>query len=445
MYRQLYQLARSVKRREFRTLKYIRELERNQWLSPDELQQISWQKLKKLLEHAYANVPFYRRCFQEIGLTPQDIRTEEDFRQIPLLSKDDIRHNTDLLIATNYAKDKMRRDVTSGSTGTPLVLYHERDCNSIDFAAFTRCYRWFGCESGDKIAWIWGRREKENPNLTLMQRFRRERWLDGWNLTSENLRQFAEELRHWRPDIIAGYTNVIYLFAEYLASKNITDIRPKLVQTTAMPIGPHERALIEQIFKCPVSDRYSSHEAGAIISVECPEGSRHIFNDVCYVEIIRDKRPVPPGEMGEVIITPLYSFGMPLIRYRMADVATYANSLCTCGRGLPVLGELLGRTGSIFTLPSGRLLHGIAFREPLDGNLAIRRFRVHQYSKEKIEVFLQKGEGFDDAKLDEIRAHYLRLLGNEPVELKITITDDMPTTAAGKLLVSTSDVPATFD
>jgi phenylacetate-CoA ligase len=445
MYRQLYQLARFVKRREFHTLKYTRELERNQWLSPDELQQISWQKLKTLLEHAYANVPFYRRRFQEIGLTPQDIRTEEDFRQIPLLSKDDIRQNADLLIATNYAKDKMKRDVTSGSTGVPLVLYREQDYNSIDLAAFTRCYRWFGCEPGDKIAWIWGRRES-GSNPTLMQRLRRERWLNGYQPTPESLQRFAETLLHWKPRIIAGYGNIIYVFAEYLDRHNISGIRPKVVQPTAMTIWPHERKLIEHVFRCPVSDRYSSHEAGAYISAECPEGGKHIFNDVCYVEIMTDGRPAAPGEMGEIVITPLYSLGMPLIRYRMADIGAFDASQCPCGRRLPLLGRLEGRTTSIFTLPSGKLLYGGAFRHlVLKDTMAIRRFRVHQYSKERIEVFLERAVGFDDSVVDVIRERCLKLLEGEPVELTITVTDEMLTTPAGKFLVTSSDVPVAFN
>lgn len=445
MYRQLYRLMRLLNPRELRTLKYTRELERNQWLSPDELKQVSWRKLKALLDHAYVNVPFYRQRFQDIGLRPQDICTEEDFRHFPLLTKDDIRQSLDSLLATNYSKNTMTRTVTSGSTGVPLVLYRERDHSCADVAAFTRSYRWFGCEPGDKIAWIWGRLDGA-PKLTVKQRIKRERWLDGFCLTPESIREFAEMLSRWKPSIIAGYANIIYVFAEYLASRNITSIRPKVVQTTGMAIWPHERELIERVFQCPVSDRYSSHEAGAIIAAECPEGGKHVFSDFCYVEIVTDGRPAAPGELGEVIITPLYSFGMPLIRYRMEDIATFAGNQCACGRGLPVLRELVGRAPSILTLPSGKLLYGGAFRRlVLNDTPAVRRFRVHQYSKEKIEVFLERDRGFDDSVVDLIRERCLKLLDGEPVELTITATDEMPMTPAGKLLVTTSDVPVAFN
>ena len=446
MYSKLYQLMRYTNRREWLTQRYMREFERNQWLSQEELNQVSWNMLKKLLDHAYENVPFYQEHFKKLGLTPQDIKTEEDFRQFPFLTKDDIRKNPDDLIAKNYARDKMKRKATSGSTGVPLVLYRDLDYNSADVAAFTRARRWFGYELGDKIAWIWGRRDSIPAKMTLKQMIKRERWFDGYRPTPETLQEYAETLLQWQPTIIAGYGNVIYVFAEYLANQNIAGIRPKVIETTGMTIWPHERQKIEEVFQCPVSDRYSSHEAGAIISAECPHGNKHIFNDFCYVEIIKDGRPAAPGEMGEVIITPLHSFGMPLIRYQMADIATFADSQCSCGRGLPVLRELVGRTTSIFTLPSGKFLYGGVFRHlALKDTIAIEKFRVHQYTRGKIEVFLQKGEGFDDSVVDLIRSRCQEVLEDEPVELKITVTDDMDTTSSGKFLVTSSDVPITFN
>lgn len=445
MYKQLYQFMRLMKPGEFRTRRYIQEFERNQWLNPEELQQISWQKLKKLLEHAYTHVPFYRQRFQEIGLTPQDIQTEKDFYQIPLLSKDDIRQNGDLLLATNYDKSRMTRDATSGSTGEPLVLYRAQDYSSADIAAFTRSYRWFGGDMGDKIAWIWGRRQ-DGSRLTLMQRIKRERWLDGYTVTPEIFQQFAQMLGRWKPTIITGYGNVIYLFAEYLAQQNIRDIRPKMVQTTAVPVWPHEREVIERVFQCPVSDRYSSHEAGAIIAAECPQGGKHIFSDFCFVEILADGQPVSPGEMGEVVITPLYNFGMPLIRYQMADIAALAGQPCSCGRGLPVLQELMGRATSMFTLPSGKLLYGGVFRRVVLHYVpGIQRFRIHQHAPNKIEIVLQIKERPCEDIINSVRQQCLPLIENESVELIISVTDEIPMTAAGKFLVTTSDVPVTLN
>jgi phenylacetate-CoA ligase len=256
------------------------------------------------------------------------------------------------------------------------------------------------------------------------------------------MQEFARLLVRWKPDLIAGYTNVIYLFAQLLVSRNITGIRPRFVETTANQLWPHERALIEQVFQCPVSDRYGSNESGSVVVAECPEGNRHIFSDFCHVELLVDGRPANPGEVGEAIATPLYAFGMPLIRFRLGDAAIPDDRRCPCGRGLPLLRDLVGRISSIFTLPSGRLLYGGAFEVlVLKDTLAIRKFRVHQHASNQIEVFLEKGERFDGTIVELIRSRCLRLLDGEPVALRIQVVDEIPSTPGGKHLATLSDVP----
>jgi len=426
------------------THQYELELESNQWLKREEIQQIAWQKLKKLLDHAYENVPFYRQRFDKIGLMPQDIRTEADFCQIPLLTKDDIRENSELLIAKNFNKNKMQRQVTSGSTGVPFVTYYDHHFMAANVAAFSRSRRWFGWEFGDKVAWLWLRYEDcpQNFKEKMISFVKRERWMDGMRPTQQKMQDFAKIWVRWKPDLVAGMGNVIHLFAMYLDNQNITDIRPKFVETTGMKLWPHERELIERVFQCPVSDRYGSFESGSVVAIECPQGSRHVFQDFCHVEILRNGKPAPYGEPGEVVTTPLYAFGMPIIRFRLDDVAVWDDKICPCGRGLPLMRDIVGRVTSIFTLPSGRFLYGGAFRHlVLKDSTNIKRFRVHQYSKDKIEISLEKAAGFDDSLVDLVHARCLELLAGEPVELTIQVVDELPTAVSGKLLVTTSDVP----
>ena len=266
--------------------------------------------------------------------------------------------------------------------------------------------------------------------------------MDGYRPTPETLQYFADELIRWKPKLLAGYTNVIYLFAQYLDSHQITDIRPNVVETGAVVLLPHERNLIEKVFQCPVSDRYGSHETVSVLAAECPAGNRHIFSDLCYLEILANGRPAVYGEPGEVVATPLHALGMPLIRFRMDDVAVFDEKPCSCGRGLPLLRDIEGRVTSIFTLPSGKHLYGGVFRHlALKDTTAVKKFRVHQLTKQKIEVTLQPGENFGSDIVDMIRQRCLEILDNEPVELTINVVDEIPTTASGKFLVTTSDVP----
>lgn len=448
MYKALYTILRSRRPHAFREQQIEHEFERDQWLSQKQVQAVAWRKLKVLLDHAYAHVPFYRRRFDALGLAPQDIQTPEDYRQLPLLTKEDIRQNEDQLIAEGFSKAAMHRVVTSGSTGEPFTTYHDLEYQAANVAAFARSRRWFGWEFGDKVAWFWGRREEipQTFKERLVYQIKQERWMDGFRPTPERMQTFAEELVRWKPALIAGYTNVIYLFAQYLDAHRIVGIRPRFVETGAMPLWPHERALIEQIFQCPVSDRYGSHESGSVVAAECPAGNQHVFSDFCYLEILVNGLPAHLGEPGEVVATPLYGYGFPLLRFRLNDVATWDDQLCPCGRGLPLLRDIQGRVTSIFTLPSGKLLYGGVFRHLVLKDMAgINKIRVHQYTKDKIEVILEKDPAFDASLIALVHERCLKLLEDEPIELTITVVDEIPTTASGKHLVTTSDVPVRFN
>jgi phenylacetate-CoA ligase len=444
IYRQIYQVARRVQPGKSVVAAFEEELERNQWLDREEVQRISWDKLKRLLEHAFENVPYYRRRFDELGLTPKDIRTKQDLRQLPLLTKEDVRENMDALIARGYSRETMKRVVTSGSSGVPFIVYQDREFETANIAAYIRARRWFDWEFGDKVAWVWGRRGDISHNWQekLIYRLKRERWMDGFRPTRQAVRDFVEMLIDWKPDLIAGYANVISLLAAYVLEREISSIRPKLVESTAMQLLSHDRQRIEEAFRCPVTDRYGSHETGSIVAYQCPEQSRHIFSDLVFFEVLMDGQPVSTGEVGEVVLTPLHAYGMPLIRFRIGDIARATDDVCACGRGLPVVGDIEGRITGIFTLPSGRLLYGGAFRHlVLKDSTAIQRFRVHQYAPDKIEVSLERGRKFDESMVDLVRARCMALIGDEPIEFTIKVVDEISTTDGGKHLVTTSDVP----
>jgi phenylacetate-CoA ligase len=445
VYRLAYRLMRLLRPREFLSLSYLGELERNQWLSQDDLRDVEWRKLKRLLDHAYENVPFYRERFRRAGFAPTDIRTMEDFHQIPLLTKDDIRAHGEDLIARNYSINRMRRYSTSGSTGIPIAIYHDYHSVPIVNAALIRSRRWFGVEPGDKTAWIWGRRDDlpaDTWSARLITTLKRERWLNAYRVSDEEMQRFAEILVEWQPSCLVGYATSMYLFACYISDRRITGIRPQAVETTAGTLWPHERQRIEETFGCGVFDRYGSHETGHI-AAQCEHGQIHVFSDVCHVEVIRDGRP-REGGIGEIVTTPLYSYGMPLIRYCIGDVGVLETHVCACGRGFPILREVVGRTNSIFTLPSGKYLYGGIFRRILDDILEIERFRVHQTARDEIEIVLKGGDGFSRETIEQVRARATDLLSDEPVNVSILVTDGILPTASGKYLVTTSDVPVDF-
>jgi len=157
MYTLLYKYATLVRPSGRTVHRNLKELMRTQWLTAEELRVLQLHKVKRLVEHAYTNVPFYTQRFQEAGIHPNDIKTLDDFRQIPVLTRDDIQCNLESLVATNFPHSALRYDATGGATGEPLGFYHTMEHAYWKWAGELRILNWFGFEPGRKQAYIMGR------------------------------------------------------------------------------------------------------------------------------------------------------------------------------------------------------------------------------------------------------------------------------------------------
>jgi phenylacetate-CoA ligase len=155
----------------------------------------------------------------------------------------------------------------------------------------------------------------------------------------------------------------VYLFAEFVRRQGHGPIRPKGVITSAMILHDWQRRVIEEVFACKVTNRYGCEEV-SLIACECErhEGL-HVNSDGVFVELVRDGRPVGPGEPGSVVVTDLTNRAMPMIRYQVGDVASWAGRACSCGRGLPLLERIEGREADYVTTAGGELVSGISLTE----------------------------------------------------------------------------------
>jgi phenylacetate-CoA ligase len=408
------------------------------------LQELELHKIKRLVTHAYAHVPFYRQHLQEAGVHPDDIKTLDDFRQIPAITKQDIKRDPELFIASNAPRSRMQAGTTGGSTGEPLKFYHTPEETYWGWAATLRNRTWFGFEEGRRQAWIWGRSIDVpfSRSEQLQAWLRRQKWLNSYDMGEEKMEAFADTLVRFQPEFIFGYVSSLCLFAEYLKKRGITEIRPRAVQTAAEKLHDFERELIEGVFGCPVVDHYASMEIG-VIAAQCLAGGMHVASEIRYLEVITDGRPAEPGEMGELVITNLVGFAMPFIRYKTGDLAIIEGQPCSCGRGLPLLREVVGRTTNFFQMPSGRLISGLYWSRVRRQVPGIKRFRAHQSSVDHIEVIYEVEDGFNGDLLEAKRQEVLSHLG-EPINLSFRRVERIPLTSAGKHLFSTSDIPVDF-
>lgn len=421
----------------------LRELERTQWFSPEELE--AWQlvRIQNLLAYAYEHVPYYRDLYQRLDIHPADIKTFEDFRSLPFLTKEDVNSHWDALISPRL-RSKAQIRCTSGSTGRPLRFVVDQPYHHWDAALEFRGRGWYGVQEGDKIALVWGAERDFHAwswRARLKARILRERYLNAYAMTEAKMQAFAEMLVRWRPAMFRAYASAMSLLAEFIKEHGIEGIRPKLIELTAEKVTGPQRRLLEEVFQCKVADWYSAREMGTI-AFECEEGGQHVC-ETRFLEIIADGRVVEPGQLGEIVITSLHQYTMPFIRYKMGDLAIYETNSCACGRGLPVLREVVGRTNDYLMSADGQFVHSGYFGEAFWARPEIARFQVYQPDRQHLEVRLVCKQEVDQAWLEDVRSHVQARFGPTML-ISVKVVDEIPLTSAGKHRFIISDVKPDF-
>jgi phenylacetate-coenzyme A ligase PaaK-like adenylate-forming protein len=342
------------------------ELERSQWLPREVLALRQWRLLHDLLRFAYDQNPFYRARFTEAGINPEAMRGPDAFRQLPVLTKAEVRFHGTKLLSRGVDPARLMTAKTGGSTGKPIELLFTEEVSQLRNASGRRNQRWAGWEVGEPVGAVWG-----NPIYPDTIRGHLREWLlsptiylDTMSVTPEAVSAFAREWMRARPTLLFGHAHSLFVLASTIEEAGIAGVAPKAIIATSMMLLPHERLLIERVFGVKVTDMYGCEEVGLIAS-ECErhEGL-HLNVDQVFVEILReDGTPAGPGEAGSVIVTDLLNRAMPFIRYRMEDMAELAGHPCSCGRGLPMLRRVVGRTADFLKRRDGSRVAGISLIE----------------------------------------------------------------------------------
>ena len=429
---------------------YYETLRKTQWLSPGATRELQDEKLRRLVRHAYRNVPYYRAKMQEAGLHPADVRGQEDLAKLPLLSKADIRkHLCFDIMSENHDKSQILRISTSGSTGEPFVCYADRAQLEFRWAATLRAQEWTGYQFGDPTVRLWhqtigmsgAQAAKERADAILSNRT----FIPVFEMTDDNLRRTLELIASHGPTLLDGYAEALDFIAHYVKTAGNPGVRPLAIMSSAQTLPEPSRKLIEEAFGCRVFDKYGSREFSGV-AYECDaHAGHHVVAEGYIVEILRDGVPVKPGEIGEVVITDLNNYCMPFIRYRIGDLAeAMSDTLCACGRGAARIGSIQGRVQSIIQGADGQYVPGTFFAHYLkELDHAIKRFQVVQERAGHITFRVVKGGRFSDDVLEQVRAEFRRYLGQR-LEIDVEFVDDIALIRTGKHLAAISRIPVDF-
>ena len=420
---------------------YRRFLEMERW-EPGRLREWQEERLKVLLSHAHRNAPYYRDCLRLARIDLQGTPLWEQWERVPMLSRAVVRGRFKELLAT----DRVRRFTTvqtSGSMGVPTAWRIDWEADDIHRAVKFRDRHWWGFRIGDRQVWLWGRDEFQGLRKALGDTLVwNKRLLPVLELSGKTVRQIYKQLLHWRPRFLYGYPSGFMQLARLCeeAGLPLRRVGAAGVITTAEILSASHRHYLREAFQCPIINEYGCAEVQAI-AFECPEGSMHIHADALFVEFIRDDKPVPPGEYGEVVVTDFFNEAMPLIRYRTGDIGRARSGACPCGRTLPRMELSVGRELEMLRLPDGRLLHPEVFTPPHGDPLFhwVERFRIIHESPRRLRVQVVTAPD----RLEDVRRRFIGLIHREigdGFSVDVEGVSDIPRDPSGKLRYFVSQV-----
>lgn len=430
---------------QFAFLSTLREAER---LSGEELERTHEELLGQLLHHAYAQVPYYKRVLDRLGGESlfQDFSPSAILRQMPILTKTIMRNQMQELVSKDLETRKWHFNASGGSTGEPVRLIQDKTYQLWSGAVKCLYDGWTDYQPGMSKVILWGSERdlvvgKETIKTHVGRWLRNERWLNAFRMTEGDMRKYVQIINESRPAQILAYVEAVYELCRFIEEEGLSVHSPSAIMTSAGTLYPQMRATIEKVFRTRVFNRYGSREVGDI-ACECEQhGGLHISPLTHYVEILSDDgRLAAPGQTGEVIVTSLRNYAMPIIRYQIGDMAVWAEKPCSCGRAWPLLKQVAGRVMDVLVRPDGTrvvpeyFIHiiGVVLEFPW-----LRKFQVLQEDYNFVRLLVVPSVDFEEASKHikreraELEAKVRLVMGNE-CRLQIEMVDAIPASTSGK-------------
>jgi phenylacetate-CoA ligase len=366
---------------------------------------------------------------------------------VPLLTKDIIRNNFDKLY--KFRDNTYYTNSSGGSTGEPVVFYQDKDYLQWAIANKYLFNEWAGRQIGEPMVKIWGSlsdtlRGGQNFKGYLRQQISGVTVLNSNKMTEEVMYGFIKKINNIKPCLILTYTSSIDELARFIQEHHLSVYSPPAVMTTAGVLHPEVYKRIKKVFATKVFNRYGSREVSDI-ACNCEKSNGlHLNTDIHYLEIVDEKgKEVKPGKEGNIVITLLTNYTMPLIRYKIGDKGILSAENSQCGHGFPLLKKVSGRIKSIFINKFGDFINDDLFFVLFRLKENVKKFQIIQESIDYIIINLVL---MDKTKLKDVNEEFkeanqtIRKVMGEEIKIKYNIVDEIKPSPSGKFMYAFSQI-----
>jgi phenylacetate-CoA ligase len=429
------------------TFHYLAELETSQWLGRSDIESLQLTKLRCLLATALARSPWHALRIRTSGLEERVASGAldwPDFARLPTMTRQDARENVDAIRWPQVPGGAFRYN-TGGSSGQPLIFYFGRWRQASDAAGRIRARRWWGVDTGDREAYLWGAPVELNKTdhiKTLRDRMLNQLVLNAFEMSPSRMDEYLEALRAFRPRSLYGYASSVALLAAHAKDRKLRIDMPDLqvVCTTGEPLYPYQRELLQEVFRAPVANEFGSRDIG-FTAHESPAGQMLLMSESIVLEVLDPEgRSVRPGTTGEAVMTALHSDAQPFIRYRTGDLVRMSDEQCAEGRGLHVIGEVTGRSTDFVVRRDGAVMHALAVIYVLRAVDGVAEFKLIQHALDEIEVLVVPAARWSEtSRLRIVNGLESRMGSN--VRITVRTVDSVPVETSGKFRHVVSHVP----
>ncbi len=416
-------------------------LQRDYW-QPQQWEKWRAERLGYILHRAATRVPYYREQW-EMRRRRGDRASWDRLENWAVLKKETVRANPRAFVADDCDPRRMFHDHTSGTTGTPLSVWLNRNTVRAWYALFeARCRRWYGVSRFDRWGSLGGQlvtpADQRKPPFCVCNPALNQLYLSSYHLAPDLMQYYLEALERYRIRYLLGYTSSLCALAQEALRAGRQSLNLRVIVTNAEPLLPHQRQMITEAFQCAVRETYGMAEIAAA-ATECEWGQLHLWPEAGCVEVLDHDNPTQPGACGDIVATGLLNADMPLIRYTTGDLGALApnNIPCSCGRLLPVLASVDGRADDLLYTADGRR---IGRMDPVfKSDLAVREAQIIQETLGTVRVRYVPAAGFTDRSANRIIEAIRSRLG--PVEVLLESVSQLPREANGKFRAVICRIP----